>query len=126
MQPRYTLAVLMFFVCLCVFGQQPKTVSIQVQPQKTSTQVFTSQQESIKQLQAENEAMKAQLEKMEKEIELYRGDVRTKVAELDYAQDRWLNKLAIIVGLIGVVLGLVAPYLLIRSIENVLKVGFLK
>ena len=26
MKPRHTLAVLMLLVCLCIFGQQPKTV----------------------------------------------------------------------------------------------------
>ena len=101
---------LLLFVCLSIFGQQPKIVSIQGQPQKTSTQVTTNQQESIKQLQAENEAMKAQLDRMEKEIELYRGDVRAKIAEIDEGQSRWLTLLAIIMGLIGAVLGVGAPY----------------
>ena len=110
MKTRYTLAVLMLLVCLSFFGQQPKIVSIQGQPQKTSTQVINNQQETILKLQADNEAMQKQLEKMEKEIELYRGDVRAKVPELENAQERWLNKLAIIMGLIGVILGIGAPY----------------
>ena len=110
MKPRYTLAVLMLIGCLSITGQPSKTVSIQGQPQTISTQVTTNQQETILQLQAQNEAIQKQLEKMEKEIELYRGDVRTKVAELDNAQERWLNKLAIIMGLIGVILGIGAPY----------------
>lgn len=110
MRPRYIFAVLMMLACLTIWGQQSKTVSMQGQPKNTSTQVNTNQQETILKLQAKNEVMLNQLEKMEKEIELYRGDVRTKVAELDYAQDRWFNKLAIIIGLIGVVLGIIAPY----------------
>ena len=110
MKTRYTLAVLMLLFCLSFFGQQPKIVSIQGLPKKTSKQVTTNQQETILQLQAENEAIQKQLEKMEKDIELYRGDVRTKVPELDNAQERWLNKLAIIMGLIGVILGIGAPY----------------
>jgi len=110
MKTRCTLAALMFFVCLCVLGQRSKIVPIQGQPQTTSKQVTPNQQETILQLQAENEAIQKQLEKMEKDIELYRGDVRTKVPELDNAQERWLNKLAIIMGLIGVILGIGAPY----------------
>lgn len=110
MKTRHSLVALMLLFCLSFFGQQPKTVSIQGQPQKTSTQVPTNQQESILQLQAENEAMQKQLEKMEKDIELYRGDVRTKIAEIDDEQSRRLTFLAIIMGLIGVLLGVCAPY----------------
>lgn len=116
MKPRYTLTALMLFVCLCVFGQQSKIVSIQVQPQKTSTQVTTNQQELIMQLQAENEAMKAQLEKMAKEIELYREDVRAKEVAINDNQGHWLTLLSIIIGaivsILGIGLGVVSPILL--------------
>ena len=108
---------LLLFICLSIFGQQPKTVSIQVQPQKTSTQVFTSQQESIKQLQAENEAMKAQLEKMEKEIELYRGDVRTETSKMDTHMAQWLAILTIIMAILGVLV----PLILSRRNENFME-----
>lgn len=124
MKPRHTLAVLMLFACLCIFGQQSKTIPMQGQPQKTSTQVATNQQELILQLQAENEAMQKQLEKMEKEIELYRGDVRTKISELDYAQDRWLTMLTIIMGLIGVILGVGAPLFINRDNSKRLETRF--
>ena len=124
MKQRHILAVLMLLVCLSIFGQQPKSVPMQGQPQKTSTQVATNQQELILQLQAENEAMQKQLEKMEKEIELYRGDVRTKISELDYAQDRWLTMLTIIMGLIGVVLGVGAPLFINRDNSKRLETRF--
>lgn len=109
MKPRHTLAVMMLLVCLSIFGQQPKTVSIQGQPQKTSTQVSTNQQELILQLQAENEAMQKQLENMEKEIELYRGDVRTKISELDEDQSRWTAWICLFVTLITGGLGVALP-----------------
>ena len=83
MRQKHIFAVLMLMVCLSVFGQTSKNVSISKQPQKTSTQVAYNQQETILQLQAENDAMQKQLEKIEKEIELYRGDVRIKISELD-------------------------------------------
>jgi len=116
MKTRYTLAVLMLLFCLSFFGQQPKIVSIQGQPQKTSTQVTTNQQESIKQLQAENEAMKAQLDRMEKEVELYREDVRAKEVAINDNHGHWLTLLSIIIGaivsILGIGLGVVSPILL--------------
>ena len=116
MKTRYTLAVLMLLFCLSFFGQQPKIVSIQGQPQKTSTQVSINQQESIKQLQAENEAMKAQLDRMEKEIELYREDVRAKEVAINDNHGHWLTLLSIIIGaivsILGIGLGVVSPILL--------------
>ena len=117
MKTRYTLAVLMLLFCLSFFGQQPKIVSIQGQPQKTSTQVSTNQQESIKQLQAENEAMKAQLEKMEKEVELYRGDVRNETSKLNTNMSLWLAVLTIIMTILGVIV----PLILSRRNENFME-----
>ena len=116
MKTRYTLAVLMLLFCLSFYGQQPKTVSIQGQPQKTYTQVPTNQQESIKQLQAENEAMKGQIDRMEKEIELYREDVRAKEVAINDNHGHWLTLLSIIIGaivsILGIGLGVVSPILL--------------
>lgn len=116
MKTRYTLAVLMLLFCLSFFGQQPKIVSIQGQPQKTSTRVINNQQETIKQLQAENEAMKAQLDRMEQEIELYREDVRAKEVAINDNHGHWLTLLSIIIGaivsILGIGLGVVSPILL--------------
>ena len=107
---------LLLFVCLSIFGQQPQIVSIQGLPQKTSTQVSTNQQETILKLQAENEAMKAQLDRMEKEIELYREDVRAKEVAINDNHGHWLTLLSIIIGaivsILGIGLGVVSPILL--------------
>ena len=126
MKPKYTLIILMLIGCLSIIGQPSKTVSMKGQPKSTSTQVVNNQQETILKLQAENKEMQKQLEKMEKEVELYRGDVRTKVAELDYAQDRWLTRFAIIMGLIGVVLGIGAPYFINKDNSKRLESRFLE
>ena len=83
MRQRHIFAVLMLMVCLSIFGQASNNVSISKQPQKTSTQVAYNQQETILQLQVENEAMQKQIEKMEKEIELYRDDVRCQNSKLN-------------------------------------------
>lgn len=121
MKTRYTLAVLMLLFCLSFFGQQPKIVSIQGQPQKTSTQVSTNQQESIKQLQAENEAMKAQLDRMEKEIELYRGDVRAKVADFNDDLSQWLTIMGIMMAVVGIAIPVIFNYRNEKSMEIMLE-----
>ena len=126
MKARYTLAVLMLLFCLSFFGQQPKIVSIQGQPQKTSTQVSTNQQESIKQLQAENEAMKAQLDRMEKEIELYRGDVRAKMSELETEQSRWTAWMCLIVTILTAGLGVGLPLFINNRNDKRLKDSYEK
>lgn len=126
MKMRYTLAVLMLLFCLSFFGQQPQIVSIQGQPQKTSTQVPANQEESIRQLQAENEAMKAQLDRMEKEIELYRGDVRAKMSELETEQSRWTAWMCLIVTILTAGLGVGLPLFINNRNDKRLKDSYEK
>lgn len=126
MKPRYTLAVLMLIGCLSITGQPSKTVSIQGQPQTISTQVTTNQQETILQLQAQNEAIQKQLEKMEKDIELYRGDVRTKVAELEASQSRWTTLICLIVTILTAGLGGILPLYISNRNDKRLKDSYEK
>ena len=126
MKQRHILAVLMLLVCLSIFGQQSKSVPMQGQPQKTSSQVSTNQQELILQLQAENEAMQKQLEKMEKEIELYRGDVRTKISELDEEQSRWTAWICLFVTLLAGGLGVAVPIFINNRNDKRLKESYEK
>ena len=117
MKTRHSLAVLMLLVCLNIFGQQSKIVSMQGQPQTTSTQVTTNQQETILQLQAENEAIQKQLEKMEKDIEVYRVDVRNETSRMNTLMALWLAVLTIIMA----ILGIGAPLFLNYKNEKVLE-----
>ena len=116
MKPKYTLIILMLMGCLSIIGQPSKIVSIQGEPKNASTQVINNQQETILKLQAENEAMKAQLDRMEKEIELYREDVRAKEVAINDNHGHWLTLLSIIIGaivsILGIGLGVVSPILL--------------
>ena len=121
MKQRHILAVLMLLVCLSIFGQQPKTVPIQEQPPMTSTQVSTNQQELILQLQAENAAMQKQLEKMEKEIELYRGDVRDEASRMNTNMGLWLAVLTIIMAILGVVIPLILNNRNEKSMDKMLE-----
>ena len=97
--------LIFFFITLFFglygFGQQPKRASMQGDSQNTSTQIVTHQQETILLLHAENEEMKRQLEKMEKEIEIYREDVRTKTSEMNSNMALWLAVLTIIMAILG-------------------------
>lgn len=126
MRQRHIFAVLMLMVCLNIFGQTSKNVSISKQPQQTSSQASSNQQESILQLQAENEAMKKQLEKMEKEIELYRGDVRTKMSELEAEQSRWTAWMCLIVTLLAGGLGGVVPLFITNRSDKLLEKSYEK
>ena len=126
MKQRCTLVVLMLLICLSIFGQQPQIVSIQGQPQKTSTQVPANQEESIRQLQAENAAMQKQLEKMEKEVELYREDVRAKMSELETEQSRWTAWMCLIVTILTAGLGAGLPLFINNRNDKRLKDSYEK
>ena len=78
-------------------------------------------QETILRLQAENELMYKQLEKMEKEIELYRGDVRTKTSEMNTNMALWLSVLTIIMAVLGVVVPLIMNRRNEQNIKNLLE-----
>ena len=89
-----------------------------VQPQKTEAQVL---EETVLQLHAENQAMEKQLKNLEKEMEYYRGDVRTKVTELNEAQSHWLTLLSIVIGAIVLVLGVGVPLALNSKSEKYIE-----
>ena len=117
MKARLIFFFTALYVCLNCFGQQPKSVSMHGDSQNTSTQIVTNQQETILLLHAENEEMKRQLEKMEKEIEIYREDVRTKTSEMNSNMALWLAVLTIIMAILGVAI----PLILNRRNEKVVE-----
>ena len=96
MRAKFTV-VLLLFVCLSVFGAQ-------------TTPVTVNQQESVSQLKAENEAMKKQLENLEKEVELYRGEVLAKEALINDDLNHWLTIMGIMMAVIGIVIPLILNY----------------
>ena len=126
MKPKYTLIILLLMGCLSIIGQPSKIVSIQGEPQKTPTQVINNQQETILQLQAENDAMQKQLEKIEKEIELYRGDVRIKISELDEEHSRWTAWICLFVTLLAGGLGVAVPLFITNRSDKLLKKSYEK
>ena len=102
-QLKYTLllSLLILFNGQTIFGQQSKTTAPEVQANAT-----------IQQLQAENEAIKKQMETLEKEVAIYREDVRNKENTINDNLSHWLTILAIVIGALGVGLGVLAPIVL--------------
>lgn len=111
------ILLLTLFVCLNCFGLQPKSVSMQGDSQNISTQIFINQQETILQMQTENETMKKQVDRMEKEIEMYREDVRAKTSEMNSNMALWLAVLTIIMTILGVAI----PLILNRRNEKIVE-----
>ena len=118
MKIRYLAIGLMMLFCLNVLGQQKNTVPMTVQPQKTELQVL---EESVAQLQAENQTMQKQLESIEKDVELYRGDVRAETSKMNTNMALWLAVLTIIMAILGVAIPLILNRRNERSMEKMLE-----
>ena len=118
MKYKSILIVISLLLCMSVFGQQKKTVPMTVQPQKTEVQVL---EETVLQLQAENQAFHKQLESMEKEIEICREDVRHKETTINDNQGHWLTILSIVIGAIVLILGVGVPLILNNKSEKYIE-----
>lgn len=121
MKQKYTLVIWVSLFCLSIFGQKSINLPITKQPQQTSTQVSYNQQETILQLQAENEAIQKQLDKMEKELELYREDIRAKEANINEALSQWLTIMGIMMAVIGIAIPMILNYRNEKSMEKMLE-----
>ena len=107
--------IMLLLIGLSLYGQQQKTVPMTVQPQKTEVQVL---EETVSQLQLENQTMQKQLESLEKEVGIYREDVRAKEAAINEDQGHWLTLLSIVIGAIVMILGVGVPLVLNRKSEK--------
>ena len=124
---RWVYVTLMLFVFINAFCQPNNSVKKSGQTSAYPTQVTISQKdaqlhvEAFLHLQTENEELRSQLEKMEKEIDVYREDVRTKSSEIDSKMNHWLQILSIIIGVLGIGLGIVTPLLINNKNEKRLE-----
>ena len=116
MRTKLSFIVLMLLFCLSVFGQQSINVPTTRKSSTSLIQSSANQQETIQQLQAENHDLQNRLKemeenqvRMEKEIEIYRGDIRAKNSDINDLMSNWLTAIGIITGLIGVFLGVIIP-----------------
>lgn len=93
MKPRQVLIALMLCISFTVVGLQPNNAPAQQQ----------SQQQTVEQLQKDNERLKQSLENQDKQIERYRDDLRHTQDQINDNLSQWLVILTIIMTLIGIV-----------------------
>ena len=99
MNLRQILTIVFLCCCLNVFGQQPNKITLQgVNKQVQVVQdSLDNLNQKILELQDTNDDLQHQLERMDKEVALYREDVRAKVSEMYSSLDHWLTILTIII-----------------------------
>ena len=127
MKLKTSLLVLFLFSCIYLSAQQAnQNRQNSLSKQSAST---TELKTDIQQLQRENKELKEQLNDLEKEIDLYRGDVRQKTMEMDNLSSaindnisHWISLLGIIVSIVVIIPGIVFP--IVQS--NRLKEDFQK
>lgn len=83
--------------------------SFQLLSQQRPNEALEKNKEMIQQLQTENQALRRDLSALDKEVEVYRNDVRSTASALHDDMSDWLVILSIIMTLIGVILGVVLP-----------------
>ena len=110
MKLRYLLITLSVSIGLTAFALQDNNATQQ-----------QAQRPTVEQLQQENEEMQQQLNRLEKEVETYRGDVRNKIQELDEDQSRWTAWIIALVTLMTGVVGILAPYIINRQKDKELQ-----
>ena len=115
MRTKHILLVAISLICCSsIWGQTTKGNSsnnIKIVAEKVQI-LETNTQAQYSQLLEENQALRKQLQEMDKEIELYREDVRTKVSEMYSHMSLWLGMLTLLIGIITAALGVVAPIFL--------------
>ena len=109
--------MLLFFFCISIHS---KSILENEQPQQLLIQLASNHPESIKQIQEENITMQKQLEKMEKDIELYRMDVRDKTSEMYTNMTILLALISIIMTILGVVVPLILNNKNEKNVEKML------
>ena len=105
MSIKHILTAEFLFCCLNVLGQQSNKVTLQGVNRQVQVVLDSLDNLNLKilELQGVNDDLRYQLDKMDKEVALYRDDVRTKVSEINSELALWLTILTVVMGLLGVV-----------------------
>ena len=104
----------MLLLCCGLYGQQKSSS----QPQKSDIQAL---EETVSQLQADNRALKKQLDDLQNEVEYYRGDVRAKVADFNDDLSQWLTIMAIMMAVVGIAIPIIINYRNEKSMGEMLS-----
>ena len=123
MSIKHILTAVFLFCCLNVLGQQANKVTLQGVNRQVQVVQDSLDNLNLKilELQGVNDDLRYQLDKMDKEVALYRDDVRTKVSEINSELALWLTILTVVMGLLGVVLGVVVPKFINEQNDKNLK-----
>ena len=118
---RRNILLTLLLVLITTIGVRAEVVPIQKQSVGTHA-VTTNQQETILQLQEENKKLKEQLERVENKVDVYWDVSKTKIDDVNDNQSHWLVILSIVIGsivsILGIGLGVVAPYILNRRMNS--------
>lgn len=118
MKTRFALSTFLLLVCVCAYGQQVKTTSTSKQTVDELTLKISEQQELIRTLEEENITTKQQFEKLEKDIQLYREDVRTTVENVHNYVSEWFSFLSIVVAILTGIFGVASPLFINRNTQK--------
>lgn len=102
---RFLLIVSVFAISFGAIAQTKNTNASQSKSQKLTQKVQTLEQniqEQILHIQVTLQDINEILQKQEKEIEVYREDVRTKTSEMNTNMNHWLCILTILVAILGI------------------------
>ncbi|MBQ2112180.1 MAG: hypothetical protein II194_03030, partial [Bacteroidales bacterium] len=123
MSLRQILTIAFLVCCLNVSGQQTNKVTLQgVNKQVQVVQdTLDNLNQKILELQETNDDLHLQLERVDREVALYRDDVRANTSEIHSELSLWLTILTVIVTIVGIVLGVVVPILINRQNDKNLK-----
>ena len=111
MKTKCILFLLFFLLSISGFAQQNKAAAVSQTSNKTTASISPHDDEIVRLKEADKE-LKIQLDKLEKEVDVYRGDVRSNLGDFHDKITQWLTVLSIVYTLLGIVLGVAAPLVL--------------
>ena len=120
MKTKIAFLALLLFTSITLCGQQAKVVPMQ-SPQQVTAESSVNQQDMIKQLQIENQRLKEDLDKLEKDVDRYRDDVWNKSSNINSTMAFWAGLISLLVTLIVGALGVFAPLYINRRNDEKLQ-----
>ena len=120
MKSKTVFFTLLLLTSITLNGQQAKVAPMQPSQQIT-TESTLDQQDKIKQLQEENLKLKEDLDKLEKEVNIYREDVREKTSDTTTTMALWAGLITALVTIITGGLGVIYPIYKNKKMEDKLE-----
>ena len=111
MRLRYKIFIICFVFSINVFGQQANKTTLQSlnqQVQDVCDSLESTNNELLK-LYESMTAIHLQIQSINKEVALYREDVRSEISKMHNSMSEWLTLLSIVIGIIAAALGVAAP-----------------